>query len=530
MGIKSHRQAYDDGRRALRPARFFKEQPMAFEPNAGPRPWETDALFQALSATLTDGIVIIGPDGMIQICNAACAMLFGFSSTDVTGCNIGVLVPELHNAGHDGYRCDGGREVVGRRKDGETFSIVLSVGEGRRKEGRFFVCIIRDLSDLQTQTAARLSSDRLLAQIVHSSDSAIISKTLGGIITSWNASAERIFGYSAAEAIGRDTAMLFPPDLLPEEEKNMVQLRAGREVHPYETVRRHKDGHDLTVLLSVAPIRDGAGRVIGASKTARDITERKQAEFQTHKLQSELAHVARLSALGQMSAAIAHELNQPLTAITNYVKAAHRMLGSSDLSQKQIAGARDAMEKAAGQTLRAGTIIRSLREFIEKRDSDKTREDLNMLIKQAVSLGLVGSAASNVAVVLALAPDLAPVMVDKIQIQQVLVNLIRNSMEAMATVDTCRITITTAPEGQGQVSIVIRDTGPGLAPEVQQKLFQPFVTTKQQGMGIGLMICQSIIEAHGGAIRSLSDDLGGAAFHIRLPVKADDEPGAPAAP
>ncbi|MDB5739396.1 MAG: sensor signal transduction histidine kinase, partial [Alphaproteobacteria bacterium] len=309
-------------------------------------------------------------------------------------------------------------------------------------------------------------------------------------------------------------------------EKSTARLRAGQEIIPYETVRRHKDGRDLTVLLSVAPIRDGAGRVIGASKTARDITQRKQAEIRTHKLQSELAHVARLSAMGQMSAAIAHELNQPLTAVTNYVKAAHRMLGADQLTERQVASARDAMEKAASQTLRAGNIIRSLREFVEKRDSEKTGEDINAVVQEAATLALVGSASSGIDIILDLSPELSPVMMDKIQIQQVVINLIRNSVEAMAVVSTRQIIITTAQDGPAGVSIVIRDTGPGLAPEIQQKLFQPFVTTKQQGMGIGLMICQSIIEAHGGSIRSVPDDLGGAAFQILLPARAiGDETG-----
>jgi two-component system sensor kinase FixL len=513
---------------------------MAVEPDTNPRPWEPDELFQALIATVVDGIVVIDPEGVVQVYNAACTRLFGYPPEEVIGRNVRMLMPEPYRAEHDGYlshyrgtgekRIIGiGREVVGRRKDSSTFPMYLSVGEGRLRAQRFFVGIIRDLSEIKTQTAARQSSDRLLAQIVQSSDDAIISKTLDGMITSWNASAERIFGYSAAEAVGRNIAMLFPPELLAEEENITAHLRAGQEIDPYETVRRHKDDRDLMVLVSVAPIRDGTGRVVGASKTARDITQRKQAEFQTQKLQSELAHVARLSAMGQMSAAIAHELNQPLTAVTNYVKAAHRMLGADQLTERQVASARDAMEKAASQTLRAGNIIRSLREFVEKRDSDKTREDINAVVQEAAALGLVGSASSSIDVILDLSPELSPVMMDRIQIQQVLINLIRNSIEAMAAVNTRQIIITTTQDGPAQVSIVIRDTGPGLAAEVQQKLFQPFVTTKQQGMGIGLMICQSIIEAHGGSIRSVSDASGGAAFQIRLPARAmDDETGAQA--
>lgn len=504
--------------------------------------WEADELFQALIATVVDGIVVIDPEGFVQVYNAACTRLFGYLPQEVIGQNVSMLMPEPYRAEHDGYishhrktgerRVIGvGREVMGRRKDGSTFPMYLSVGEGRLHDQRFFVGIIRDLSEIKTQTEARQRSDRLRAQIVDSSDDAIISKTLDGTITSWNPSAERIFGFSAGEAIGRNIAILFPPELLAEEEKIMARVRAGQEIEPFETVRRGKDGRDITVRLSVAPIRDGMGRVIGASKISRDVTQRKQAELQTEKLQSELAHVARLSAMGQMSAAIAHELNQPLTAVTNYVKAAHRMLGADQLTEHQIASARDAMEKAASQTLRAGSIIRSLREFVEKRDSEKTCENINAVVRKAVMLSVVGSASNDIEVVLELSPEVSPVMVDEIQIQQVVVNLIRNSIEAMAAVATRKITITTAQEDPAQVSIVIRDTGPGLAAEVRQRLFQPFVTTKKQGMGIGLMICQSIIEAHGGSIRSLTEPSGGATFQIQLPASATgDVTGAPPIP
>lgn len=273
--------------------------------------WEADELFQALIATVVDGIVVIDPEGFVQVYNAACTRLFGYLPQEVIGQNVSMLMPEPYRAEHDGYishhrktgerRVIGvGREVMGRRKDGSTFPMYLSVGEGRLHDQRFFVGIIRDLSEIKTQTEARQRSDRLRAQIVDSSDDAIISKTLDGTITSWNPSAERIFGFSAGEAIGRNIAILFPPELLAEEEKIMARVRAGQEIEPFETVRRGKDGRDITVRLSVAPIRDGMGRVIGASKISRDVTQRKQAELQTEKLQSELAHVARLSAMGQM--------------------------------------------------------------------------------------------------------------------------------------------------------------------------------------------------------------------------------------
>jgi two-component system sensor kinase FixL len=283
----------------------------------------------------------------------------------------------------------------------------------------------------------------------------------------------------------------------------------------YETVRRHKDGHDVQVSLSVAPIFDAAGAMIGASKTARDVTERKRSEERLLAMQNELAHVGRLSAMGQMSAAIAHELNQPLTAVANYAKAAQRLLQNENPEPRQLQSAREAMEKAVTQTLRAGTIIRYLRDFVEKRESHKSPEDINGVIREAVSLGMVGHSHSNVKLTLALDPSPPRIPIDKVQIQQVLLNLVRNAIEAMAEVETRELAIASDVVKDG-LCIMVQDTGPGLAPHVAARLFQPFVTTKADGMGIGLKICQSIIEGHGGTIEARQGGRG-ATFMIHLP-------------
>ncbi len=230
-------------------------------------------------------------------------------------------------------------------------------------------------------------------------------------------------------------------------------------------------------------------------------------------LQDELARVGRLSAMGQMSAAIAHELNQPLAAISNYVKAAQRLLENEIPSPQNLKTAREAMEKAAGQTLRAGTIIRGLRDRVEKRDSERSRENLNDVIGDAVSLAMLGH--RNMSLTLTLDPAIVPMMMEKLPIQQVLLNLVRNAVEAMAGIDHAELEISSAADAAG-ATIMVRDTGPGFTAEVAGRLFQPFVTTKEGGMGIGLKICQSIIEAHGGTIEA-SNANPGAIFTIRLP-------------
>ncbi len=485
-------------------------------------------LLAALLATTVDGIIAIDPRGHVLLYNQACERLFGYRASEVVGQNVRMLMPDPYRQEHDEYianyhrtgerRIIGiGREVVGLRKDGTTFPMYLRIGEGGPTGQRFFVGIIHDLSALRWETEQREGADRLLAQIVQSSEDAITSVALDGTITSWNAAAERIYGFNAADAIGRHISIVLPPDRMGEDDEIISQLRSGRNMEHYETVRRHKDGHDVLVSLSVAPIFDASGAMIGASKTARDVTERKRSEERLLGMQNELAHVGRLSAMGQMSAAIAHELNQPLTAIANYAKAAQRLLQNENPEPRQLQSAREAMEKAVTQTLRAGTIIRYLRDFVEKRESRKCSEDMNEVIREAVSLGMVGHSHSNVRLTLALRPGLPRIPVDKVQIQQVLLNLVRNAMEAMAEVENRELTISCDATGEG-LCVTVQDSGPGLAPQVASRLFQPFVTTKTDGMGIGLKICQSIIEGHGGTIVA-KQGAPGATFVIHLPMR-----------
>jgi two-component system sensor kinase FixL len=249
----------------------------------------------------------------------------------------------------------------------------------------------------------------------------------------------------------------------------------------------------------------------------RDLTERQETEKRLQELQSELLHVSRVSAMGQMSATLAHELNQPLTAVINYVRATTRLLDRLD--ETGIDKVRETMDKAAAQAARAGQIIRRLRNFVEKGHPEQQAESLNKVIEEASALALVGAKESNVRVRIDLLPDDAAVLVDKIQIQQVLLNLMRNAVEAMAGCERRELTITTAPEPASAtlMRVTVGDTGPGLTPEVAAQLFQPFVTTKQKGMGLGLSICRSIIDAHGGALwQERTPD--GTAFHFTLRV------------
>jgi two-component system, LuxR family, sensor kinase FixL len=287
-------------------------------------------------------------------------------------------------------------------------------------------------------------------------------------------------------------------------------------------VGQRRDGSTFPLELAVGEARVGERRFF--TGFIRDITAQQGTEQRLHELQAELLHASRVSAMSHMISALAHELNQPLTANVNYTKAAQRTLASGDITQ--IPRVQELMDKAAGQSTRAGQIIRRLRDFIEKREISRAEESLNKVVEEALALGLVGVADANVRAKIDLGPDLPPVLVDRIQIQQVLINLIRNSVEAMQGVDKRELTVVTASPELGFARVSVLDTGPGLSEEVASRLFQPFVTTKTKGMGIGLTISQTIIEAHGGRIWAAPNACGGAAFHFQLPVmNPDEKPG-----
>ncbi len=246
------------------------------------------------------------------------------------------------------------------------------------------------------------------------------------------------------------------------------------------------------------------------------VAERQEREWRLRELRSELIHVSRLGELGQMVSALAHEVNQPLTAIGNYVRAALRLMQAGDTARTRIA-----LEKAADETGRANEIIRRLRDFTRKKESERRAEQLDTLIEEAIALALAGAERQMTAVELRLHPAATVASVDKIQIQQVLLNLIRNAIEAMAGQPRPTLVIATVLAGDDMVEVSVTDNGPGLPAEVRQKLFQPFVTTKREGMGVGLSICRSIIEAHGGRLW-VEDNTGtGTVFRFTVPQGAD---------
>ncbi|HEV7371493.1 PAS domain S-box protein [Arenibaculum sp.] len=492
---------------------------------------------RAVIDTAPDGIVVMDAVGTVLTFNPACERMFGWRADEVEGRNVKMLMPPPYREEHDGYlsrylhtgerRIIGiGREVEGLRRDGSVFPLELSVGEARQDGTRVFIGIMRDIGERKSVEAALREREARLRSILETVPDAIIVIDERGVIESFSPAAERLFGYRSAEVVGSNVSLLMPSPYREQHDRYMAHYLTTGERRIIGIGRivsgRRSDASTFPMELAVGEVNLGGRRLF--TGFVRDLTERQATEKRLQELQAELLHVGRVSAMGQMASSLAHELNQPLTAVINYVRASRRLLEAAGVpdTDKVV----ETMEKAVTQASRAGQIIRRLRNFIEKGHTDRTVENLNKLVEEASALALVGAKESGVRVSLELHPEDLPVSVDKIQIQQVVLNLIRNATEAMAGCPRRELTIVTAPAPaeDGLAVVSVGDTGPGVAPEVMKQLFQPFVTTKEKGMGLGLSICRSIVDAHGGRLWPEADPAGGTIFRFTVPTayEADD--------
>ncbi|HEX3407500.1 MAG TPA: ATP-binding protein, partial [Caulobacteraceae bacterium] len=230
----------------------------------------------------------------------------------------------------------------------------------------------------------------------------------------------------------------------------------------------------------------------------------------------ELAHVSRLTAMGEMATALAHELNQPLAAIANYLRGSRRLLENGDPAD--LPRLAEALDRAGDQAIRAGDVIRRLRDFIGRGETERRIESISKLIEEASALALVGVKELGVRVTMQFDPRADLVLADRVQIQQVVINLLRNAVDAMRGADTAELRVRAAAQADGFTVVSVSDTGSGMTAEVKRRLFEPFMTTKKDGMGVGLSICRTIVEAHGGSIWATNNQGPGATFAFTLPL------------
>jgi two-component system sensor kinase FixL len=372
-------------------------------------------------------------------------------------------------------------------------------------------------------TREALAREAHLASILDTVPDAMIVIDGEGIVQSFSSAAERQFGYAAAEVIGKNIKMLMPSPYRENHDDYLRRyLRTGeRRIIGIGrlVVGERKDGSTFPMELAVGEMRSSDRHFF--TGFIRDITQRQASEARLQELQSELVHVSRLTAMGQMASALAHELNQPLLAIVGYMKGSRRLLESGAEDHSNLL--RDALDKAGDQALRAGQIIRRLREFVGRGDSERRIESVKKLIEEASALALVGTKDRGVRVRFQFDPVIDLVLVDKVQIQQVLLNLMRNAVEAMDAVQRRELTISTVADEDDMVAVSVTDTRPGIAPELMSQLFQPFVTNKRHGMGVGLSICRTIVEAHGGQIVVEPNPAGGTIFRFTLRTAIGEE-------
>jgi two-component system, LuxR family, sensor kinase FixL len=351
-------------------------------------------------------------------------------------------------------------------------------------------------------------------------DATIVSDE-NGVIISFNTAAVRQFGYSEAEAIGQNLKLLMPQPYRKEHDGYMRRYMDTGEKRiigvDRVVVGQRKDGSTFPMKLAVGEIRRGDKRFF--TGFVRDLTEREESAARLQEVQAELARLARLNEMGEMASTLAHELNQPLSAIANYVHGCARLM--QDATSARDLQIKDALKDAGEQSIRAGQIIRHLREFVTKGETHKASESLRQLVEEAGALALMGSREKGVRTVFNFAPGDDRVLADRIQIQQVLTNLMRNAMEAMKETPVKEIRVSVAAVMGKTLSVTVEDSGPGISPEIAKDVFKPFTTTKAGGMGVGLSISRRIVEAHGGEMTVSQSELGGACFRFTLPQ--DDE-------
>lgn len=379
------------------------------------------------------------------------------------------------------------------------------------------------LGSLEHSTVELRDREAHLRSILDTVPDAMIVIDSKGLIGSFSAAAERLFGYDRNEVLGLNVKILMPAPYREQHDSYLERyhrtgerriIGIGRVV-----VGKRKDGSTFPMELAIGEVKSGERPYF--TGFCRDLTERQTTEARLQELQSELMHMSRLTAMGEMASALAHELNQPLSAIANYLRGVRRLIEQGP--QKPNPMVTDALDKAADQSLRAGQIIRRLRDFVTAGDTERREESLSKLIEESSALALVGAKELGIRVTIHHDPHAETVFVDRVQIQQVLLNLMRNAVEAMAGVERRELTIETRRSDPRNIVISVIDTGPGVSPEIIDRLFQPFVSTKKQGMGIGLSISRTIIEAHGGRLWVEPAGDGGCLFRLTLPVAAREE-------
>lgn len=481
-----------------------------------------DAILDTVDAL----VVVSDPQGKIIRHNHTCETVTGYSTNELEGQFVRRrLIPpeEIEIVMHSFGELEDGRDQSFNEnhwitKSGDKRLISWANAAIRNESGEIenFISTGLDITDQRRTQQELLESERRHRAVVEDQTELIFRYRVDGTLTFANDAYCKFHGYNRDRLIGADFWFLVHEDDRAEVARHLASLNRESPVRLMENRRVTNAGQVRWLQWTDRAICDSDGNVVEYQSVGRDVTDLHQAREQLRKSQAELHNVSRLSEMGQLASTLAHELSQPLTAIMNYLHAARRILDGDVGLPSAEAG--ETIGKALEQAVRASAIIRNLRSFVEGGTSNRSALDLNAAVQEASDLGLIGAKEDGIEVRYDFALDLPPVLADKIQIQQVILNLVRNGVEAMQNSTARALTVVTTGDRGDEVEVAISDTGSGVDEEVVDRLFQPFVTTKTAGLGIGLSISNAIVEAHGGRLWVTPHPGLGSVFHFTLPV------------
>jgi len=496
-----------------------------------PFPSEEDraAWVAAIVDSSDDAIVSKTLDGLITSWNRAAERIFGWTAAEAVGRSITIVIPPDRLAEEEDIlaRIKQGEkiehfETTRMRKDGTRFEISLTVSPIKNAKGEVIGAskIARDIS-------ARLHGDEAIARlaaIVNSADDAIVSKTLDGVITSWNRAAQAMFGWTAAEAVGQRITLIIPRERWPEQDEVLARVCKGESIDHFDTVRVRKSGERIDVSLTVSPVKDARGRIIGASKIARDVSDRKRAEAERTKL-LQTVQQAREEAeelnrsKDQFLAVLSHELRTPLNAIFGWA----RMLQSAAMDEATSQRAIDAiLRNATAQVQLVEDLLDVSRIITGKMRLDVQWLDLKSVIESALDAVQPAASAKGLKIETVLDPNAGPVVGAADRLRQVVWNLLMNAIKFTPRDGRVQVHLRKL---KSHVEIVVSDSGEGIQPEILPFIFDRFrqgdstTTRPHGGLGLGLALVRHLVDLHGGRVRAASEGPGrGATFVVELPV------------
>jgi len=477
---------------------------------------ESEERFRSIVEATPECVKLVASDGTLLHMNTVGVGMVGAQRLDmVVGKNVYDLIAREDR---DRFRqfneriCNGERGslefdivgIQGVRRHMETHAVPLRNADGSLVQ----LAVTRDITERERAREAA----RRLSAIVSSSDDAIVSKDLNGIVTTWNSAAQQIFGYTAEEMIGRPILTLIPPELHDDEARILQTIARGERIDHFETVRLTKSGERIDVSITVSPVKDESGRIVGAAKIARDITQRKKSERALHTAE-------RLAAVGRLAATVAHEINNPLEALTNLIYLA-RNSGDPAEIEKYLAGAEEELERVSQLTKQ------TLGFYRETKSTSAFR--LGSMVNSTLLVFSSRMRNKSIEVHTEIKDD-PPIRAVPGEIRQLIANLVSNSIDALDGGGLLRTRVSSSRNSAGRrgVRFTVADTGVGIPAEARPQLFEPFFTSKKEvGTGLGLWVCKSIVEKHGGTIRlrsSAKPQNNWTVFSIFLPVDAQHD-------